>query len=292
MKCIYKFKIDTDSYISNSFPIKTKNYTCFFENDDNKKITTHLNVQINDYKDDLPEVQKKNNVTEFNFSSVEHKNIKNELIILQGVFSLWGIDKIYYEEKDIDWIPENDEEKKALPFTGVKIGKNKKITEVPFDLFAHSILCLEEIENYSMQLNFFRRGKIELHQEQYRESFIYFYLIIESLYGNGKYGEKQLKKEFGRSTELSKITEKILKKQKIDKSINDYYSYIINKRGFLLHHSTKRSNIWHPENQIDLKNDAYTISFICLEILIDKKNIYLFSDKTKNELKIQKESNV
>ncbi len=233
MKCKYRFKIDSTSYVVNSFPIKIDKFTYYFENDKKENKTTHLIVQIDNYQDDLPKVKtSKNNSkpTEFYFSSIDHNYIKNELITLQGVFSLWGIYRIYFEDKEIVWIPENEKENESLPYSGISITRNKQnITEIPFSIFAYSILCIKDLEQYSMQLNFFRRGKIEYLNEQYRDSFIYFYLIIESFYGNGKSNENELIKQYQRSKELNEIVKKILEEDKIYSSITDYYSFIIKK---------------------------------------------------------------
>ena len=107
-------------------------------------------------------------------------------------------------------------------------------------------------------------ARAELLKERYIDSFRYSFLLIESIYGNGKFKSQQLKAELGNNTEFISIVKRALKERILPKysnssdtekllscspKVEDVIGHIVDKRGFYFHGNIKRKNIWKPHEQ-------------------------------------------
>lgn len=280
MKCLYKFKIDSVINSNILFPIEIDNYEYnFIVNNSN---IDYITVTINNICfDKLPTFIRYENpinkiTGEFINTNPEFDKIKDNLKIIQGILSLFGVLNINLNEYEIDWIAENEDEKKQISLNNIKSKHSDSFfQDVPFDLLAKCILFSEKIKDYSTQLNLFRRGFNDMRNEFYIQAYNNFYLIIESFYANGKFRRNDVTEEFLKSEELNKITNKIINENNIYLDLKAFYKKIIDKRGFFHHHSSQKKEMWHPEYQEKHIEDAKILMLISYKILFDKISLYI-----------------
>jgi hypothetical protein len=114
-------------------------------------------------------------------------------------------------------------------------------------------------------------------QDRYIDSFRYSFLLIESVYGEGKFRSIQLKQALKASAELKGLvaaarrtrmspkrprnsdTEKLLAGSP---TVEDVIDHLVDKRGFYFHGNTKRKDAWQPHEQ----EGAEALCLLALEI--------------------------
>ena len=104
----------------------------------------------------------------------------------------------------------------------------------------------------------------EILQERYIDSFRYSFLLIESIYGDGKYKAAQLKDALKASTEFMSIVTNALKDRLLPKhprnsdtekllsafpTAEAAIDHLVEKRGFYFHGNVRRKNAWKPHEQ-------------------------------------------
>jgi len=120
--------------------------------------------------------------------------IKRELRSLQGLLSLFGLHSIDFDEFkefEVEWLPDNDEEKANLDiFSMAKKSvpvPDGQIPQLPFDIFARAVMAADAAADIEVPMNFFRRGMLDLYDGNYIEAIYDFYFILETVFGEGKF---------------------------------------------------------------------------------------------------------
>ncbi len=207
--------------------------------------------------------------------------VREHVRTLQGmlsIYSLVAIDTVRFKR---EWLPDSEEEREALQlrdFTEQRAVHSKFPLE--FDLVARSVLRASKLEEYQTALSFFRRARLDADDEQYIDAFYGFFFFLETLYGEGKFKSDQLVEKFQAQPGLLRVAEEEAANFRLPlRCPNDFSRFIatkpqadaiirklVERRGFLHHHSPRRSGMWHPERQMEFEAEAGYLQMICFKL--------------------------
>ena len=306
MKCIYTFKIKGRIKPSQDYLIPLRGRIYDFITDDDGYVT-HLGVTIPNYSDEsLP------TLTEHSEGKVKASIhipsdpnlsvVQDELRVLEGLLSLYGVESIGIKQPKLKWVAENKEEKKKIKLHSIEQSYQSRdemdVEELPHDLLVGSLIAATEAKELEIPLNFFRKGNLDVFEQRHIEAIYDYYFFLETLYGDGKFKKSSIVNSFLKSDDLiSSIKEsvkntrfelrersllKIFLEQYEDKPEKDIITHIVELRGFLHHHTLKNKDIWHPDKQDRFKVDAFFLQGVCFNVAFKLAAKYVFTEKTKN----------
>jgi hypothetical protein len=180
-------------------------------------------------------------------------------------------------EIEIKYSGETEEEEKQIKVKGVSVKREKKPLSIRYDLLTRAIMAAEVGQAPEFEATLVSAARTAMLQERYVDSFRYSFLLIESLYGNGKSRTAQLKEALTNSSEFMSLvttalklrmapkrprnsdTEKFLAASPRAEAVVDH---LVEKRGFYFHGNVKRKNAWQPHKQ----ETAEALALLSLEI--------------------------
>lgn len=146
--------------------------------------------------------------------------LEEQIKVLQHIESFGaidnGIEKIDWQNCSIEWIPESQDEEKELPIRkySKKLSYDSEKKIITKDWLFDTVIFQRQLTHLTLPFSFFREGANLYHNFQYQSSFIYFYLMLEGLFGNGEnFRNEKTKNDF-------------LKSEILDYSINETISYL------------------------------------------------------------------
>lgn len=124
-----------------------------------------------------------------------------------------------------------------------------------------------------------------MHEQQYIEAIYDFYFVLETAYGGGKFKNVDVLDSFKASAELRQATEQALRKPGITiisdanvrrvfqekfhhLTVDEYLEHVVKLRGFLHHHTQRRKDIWHPENQGEYRIEAIILQEVVFNAIM------------------------
>jgi len=151
-------------------------------------------------------------------------------------------------------------------------------------LVARAVIAIDKLIEFETPLNFFRRGCRDIEDRQFVDAIYDFYFVIETLFANGKSRRDAVVQEFLASQELCAAIELLIidpgpmftLNQPILAEFNRVYQplgreklveKIVQLRGFLHHHTSKRRGIWKPEWQQAYELDALVFQAIAFNVV-------------------------
>ena len=307
MKCIYKYRVHGKLKPQVVVPIPVRNWVYeLLPNEDG--VITHIKVTVPVGPNEplptfepSPEDGVAGALTVTNASS---PFVQMELRAIEGLLSVYGIDSIDYSSPEIAWEAESVDEQERLKIHNFKI-KNEEIPDrdippIAFDIVARSVIAAQKAHDDEVPLIFFRKGKNDYLEGRYIEAIYDFYFMFENMYGAGKTKNYAVKKEFSNSDEFLEcingvlqspssklITDKFLfaryEKLYKGKSPEEVVERFVGLRGFLHHHSSKRRDIWHPENHNAHEVDAAVMMEVALRVAMKLISKYLFDDSVQEQ---------
>jgi hypothetical protein len=309
MKCRYKFKIEGHMKVADLKPVQIRGMNFQFVSE--KGLITHLIVTVpaND-ANDIPKVIENpmpGVKAHINVPSPIYLFVKREVRAIEALLSVFGLHSIDVNNFEIEWLPENEEERKKLKISRFATyrGEIDPSDQPPlsFDLVARSIIAADDAVAIETSLNFFRKGLVDFSETRYIEAFYDYYFFLESVFGDGKTKNYAVKEAFKNSPRLNGRIDEILKgtnsklmirhdqrshfEQKFkNKTVEEIIDYIVELRGYLHHHSIKRKDNWHPDDHYRFELDALLLHNIAYYIAMDIALPYLYEEKT---LKIYQE---
>ena len=212
---------------------------------------------------------------------------------LEGFLSVYGLERIALDEADIAWVPETEEEKQKLQGQQFKFKYTKRETSnlrAPFTVVKRSVIASTEALDWEVPLSFYRKGSNDHHDRRYIDAIHDFYFLIETLFGNGKTKNYQVKIELIKSQPLVTIAAQVLRegeqtilrrgtrttvldefRQKYaNKTPEQYLEHVVELRGFLHHHSPQYKKTWNPTLEYEYELDAILLSHLCFLICSQK----------------------
>lgn len=237
-----------------------------------------------------------------NVPSPSWEAIREKLRSLEGLLALHGVDQIDFSNLERKWLPENKEEQARLAIHELSIETQERPeTDFPadsFDVIARCVLAAGEAVDLSVPLSFFRRGRLDMHEMRYIEAYYDYFFVLETLFGQGKHKQDALAAAFASEKILVSATRAVMTGERVaalvnDRSdlrqrINDKYvgatpeavlASLVETRGFLHHHSSKRPGIWRPDNQEQFEIDAVILEELSFKVLWALTSPLIFSDE-------------
>jgi hypothetical protein len=227
--------------------------------------------------------------------------VQRELRALQGLLSLFGLHSIEMERPEVRWIPESEDERSQLHIFSYKATAqplaDEEVWPMPFDVLARAILAADAATDIEIPLNFFRRGMLDVYEQHYIEAIYDFYFILETLFGKGKFKSAAVSSAFLDSSQLRSCVERAvadpgpmimldsrarttLERSYGKLSVEDAIGKMVELRGYLHHHTSKRRGIRNPEEQHKYEIDAlffqtvtYNVIFAIAEPYLDNEAV-------------------
>lgn len=220
------------------------------------------------------------------------------------------MDEISLEEVEEFWEPDNPEEKEALSLFSFKRSREAKSPSewprVPFDLVARALIVAERSTGFEPALNFYRKGRLDVKEEQYIDAVLDFLFMVETTYANGKFKTAHVEEEYFASTELRRLIDDALREpgllanvrghgriesafrqNYLGKSTEEIIPYLVRLRGELHHHSARKSGIWHPADHIRFGADAFFLQQLCFGIAFAIADPTLFASDAERTYQSQ-----
>lgn len=301
MKCKYKFPATANVTFETGLKFDHAGRTYELEVKDELLIS--VSITVHDYPDEyLPTITPlENQLAKASFNIPEDSfrdEIVDEIRAFEGGLCIWGLDEIDVDALQIEWIPESatDEAKlQLLSFSSYIRKRSERVKSVAqMDAFVRTILIRKHLLQWETALNFYRRGRIDLAEGRHIESIHDTFFALETLFANGKFKKSQVVVEFLRANELLEAIDYLQSRPHAEhcpqnlmtsymekfanKSQHEVIEYIVETRGFLHHHTNRRSGMWHPAKQREYHVDAIIFTNICSQIMM-KKTIDLIFDQ-------------
>lgn len=311
MRCIYRFKINGNLRLAEIKPVQVRHMVCEFEVDNGLVKAIRITTSIS--RDEWPQYEPNRDPTSkakctLNLNNDRMLFIWMELRGLEAILSLFGVTSIDMENWEIEYIPENEDEKKALQVTRFQ-QESKKVDPSQDFALDHELLSAAvaasvhaELGNLSSPLSFFRKGRISMLEGHFIGSYYDFYFLLETLYGNAKTRNYAIEAEFKKSPEIREAAEHFLafdnedylsdetRKALMTKfnrySVDTLVEYIVKQRGFFHHHTARKPNIWHPAHEEEYENDALMIHDIAFHALIPEAFKLFETESVQRDLKM------
>ncbi|MFN4164348.1 MAG: hypothetical protein ACK4GK_07220 [Ferrovibrio sp.] len=185
--------------------------------------------------------------------------------------------EILIKEVDVEYAAEREEEKEAIDISSMSTRRTKTIPLLPFDMITRSIMAAESGDAPRFEATLASAARTALIQERYIDGFRYSFLLIESLYGNGKFKSEQLKQALSENQDFraivqTAVSECVMPKQfrnsdteallASSPSVDQVIEHLVDKRGFYFHGNRKRKDAWLPHDQ----EQAEALALLAVEI--------------------------
>lgn len=200
--------------------------------------------------------------------------LEDAMAFLKSQFDI-GLD---WEEVDASYEPESAAERDQIHVFDFKVHRHVPATVLSFEILAGAIICAEKERGPSFEATLVATAREAMTQQRYIDSFRYSFLLIEALYGDGKFKTVELKKAlkkdvgFTRAVEIGcqtartfpKLTPSDTTKLLESGSVEQIIDHIVDKRGVYFHGNLKRQGAWRPQRQ----EDAHALAALCSAIVL------------------------
>lgn len=310
MKCRNRFKVVGLLRLNEIRPIRCRGYIWEFEQD--RGVISHICVTVavtqRQYWPTVTPNPAPGIACTISVIPVHTAFIQMELRTLQGLLSLFGVRSIDISNPEVEWIPESDEERSYLKVSGFKSTLQESspgsIPPMSFDIAACAVLACHKAYEIEMPLSFFRRAVVDMHEQEFIQAIYDLYFVLETVYGAGKFKKADVLANFQGADELRQAVEQVLRGSDrdvtwendirnafVDKfsrmTVDQYLEHVVDLRGFLHHHTQKRSGIWHPEDQNRYKVDAVVLESVVFNALFHMAWPYLDDPEVVSQYKAQ-----
>jgi hypothetical protein len=309
----YRFAVTGHLRLEYSFPIRTNPFTYAFETDEHG-VVMHLNATARVQDRSLwpfvvkdPEPGSKAHIQ---MSSPFFPLLQHDMRAVAGILALYGADDLAVDEAEEFWEPETEEEKDSLVLYSMKRTTDATRPEtwprVSFDLVARALMTAARASTFEPALNFFRKGKLDVKSGHYIDAILDFLFMVETTYANGKFKTAQVESEYLASEELHTLIGKALRERVLLENVRDHsriqesfalayatktsseiIKHLVQLRGNLHHHTSRKSGIWHPADHVRFGADAYFLQQLCLDIAFAIASPTLFNAETARDYQIQ-----
>lgn len=182
--------------------------------------------------------------------------------------NLYFVVPIDIDAMETEYIPANHEERETMQMFGFSSWSVRPNPPLPFDLMAQAFYAVESDADPSFASHMTRLAREALIAGQYIDAFRYGFLLIEALYGNGKFQTRDLRRELVGNVDLKAMLDRTIASITHDPdqhrsaakptvamhaTAEALVEYLINRRGFYFHGNLKRQDAWRPDRQADAK---------------------------------------
>lgn len=178
---------------------------------------------------------------------------------------------------EAEYIPSDDAERAAMQMFSFKSKMEQQNPPLPFDLMAQAFYAVESDEDPSFVSHMTQLTREALIAGQDIDAFRYGFLLIEALYGNGKFQTRDLVRELLDSADFRPMIERTIAAIQHDPVHRDSVAkatiakhgtaeapikHLVDRRGFYFHGNLKRKDAWRP----DKASEARPIAEIVVDL--------------------------
>ncbi|HZX16146.1 MAG TPA: hypothetical protein VFF22_04655 [Pseudomonas sp.] len=168
------------------------------------------------------------------------------------------------DEIDAKYEGETPEEETKIQVKGISKGRHDSALPLSFDMLTRAIMAADKHQVSRFEAPLVRSARKALDAQEFINSFRYSFLLIESLYGEGKFKKEGLQTSLKNNQEFRDILDFVIKERTSARSdhtsdtarllvtnptIDDVIVHLVEKRGFYFHGNVKRKDAWRPDEQ-------------------------------------------
>lgn len=199
--------------------------------------------------------------------------LQSAFAFLQCYFDI----EIVTDEVEVEFEADTEEEKDHIAVSAMTVGKADRPLSISFDFITRAIMAAEKSGGPQFEATLVLAARRAMLQEKFIDSFRYSFLLIEAVFGDGKFKTAQLKDALKASTQFVAMVASALKPQLLVKRVRGsdteallatsptpdvIIDHLVEKRGFYFHGNVKGKDAWKPHDQ----NKAEALAAITLEI--------------------------
>ena len=201
---------------------------------------------------------------------------------------------INIDEVKITHEAETAEEEQAILLPSFSIGKkDNKPIDFGFDMLTRALMAAEDSDGPGFHSSLAQNARESWAARKYIDSFRYSFLLIEAIYGEGKFKSKALQEAFTSSTRLVKLVEDAVSDwsaptpltesstdtlMQVKPSVADVLKHLIECRGHYFHGNLKNPRAWSQRNQDEAKSLAW-LGLQISQIIAQDATTYMFESK-------------
>jgi hypothetical protein len=185
--------------------------------------------------------------------------------------------EVLIREIQIEYTAETEEEERQIEVKGWSSERKKTPLWMPYNLLTRAIMAAEAGQAPEFEATLVSAARTALLEERYIDSFRYAFLLMESLYGGGKFKTMHLKDALKGSLDFKRLvttalkmhgspkrprnsdTEQLLAASPTAEAVIDH---LVDKRGLYFHGNVGRKDAWRPHEQ----QAAEMLALLSLEI--------------------------
>lgn len=183
------------------------------------------------------------------------------------------------DEVETEYFAETEPEKSEIDIHSFTTGMAERPLPLTYDFFTRAIMAAETNAGPSFEATLVAASREALFAKRYIDSFRYSFLLIESLYGGGKFKTDQLVTAFSGNTAFVGIIKAALNQQTKPKRLKNsdtetllaskpppeaVIAHLVEKRGFYFHGNVKRKDAWRPDEQ----ERAEALALLALDVAL------------------------
>ncbi|MEQ8096302.1 hypothetical protein ABQY37_11280 [Xanthomonas hortorum] len=190
--------------------------------------------------------------------------IRVQLVDAMAFLSCYFDVALELDEVEAFYEAEAPEEDDKIDVKSFKSGKHVPDLPILFDLLTRAIFCAEKTPGPRFEATLVSSARHAMGEQRYIDSFRYFFLLIEALYGGGHFKTIALKGALKANGEFKGIVQQAFEQLKgfdfarINKlsellslkgGVNELIDHLVDQRGIYFHSNIRRKDAWRPERQ-------------------------------------------
>jgi hypothetical protein len=177
----------------------------------------------------------------------------------------------------VNFEPENGDEENQISIKNWGESKRKHNNRISFDMAAKGLLTDPWPDNDLQAAQFYRRARAAISARFFVDAFVNYYFFLERLYAGGKFktalvvpllmAQPDIQKAFA-SISVSEQAKADAAKcgAPLDKGIEDFCRWLVNRRGFFQHQSETDPNRWLHSTQEAYGPDAFLFAQFAMDV--------------------------
>jgi hypothetical protein len=189
--------------------------------------------------------------------------------------------EILMDEVEFFYDAETCDEQDKIAVSSLKRQKASNYIQLGYDVFTRALKAGECNRAPEFEVTLIRAARAAFTHEKYIDSFRYAFLLIESVYGQGKFKTTQLVKALNESASLRSMVERAIQEHKgriqndtsdtaqllqKNPTASELIEHMVKKRGFYFHGNRQRQGAWQPHRQESAKQLCLLTIDVALEI--------------------------
>lgn len=190
--------------------------------------------------------------------------VKHQLINAASFLKCMFDIELNTDEVGVAYEGETEEEAAQIVMKGFTTGRHEPALPLPFDIVTRAIMAAEKRDGPVFEAALADSARKALFRGQYIDSFRYSFLMIEALYGGGKFKRVWLQDALKSNREFLEFIALAIKN--LTPAKGDRYSetarllaenptpeevidHLVERRGFYFHGNSRRKDAWKPDEQ-------------------------------------------